>query len=87
MAENTGGTNAKVNKLAQYFRILPCPYTQQIFCYAATILKWFKLEKDRQEALAAALEAAKQQKATLRPQDETPVEGEGDEQQQQQAPA
>ncbi|VDM04297.1 unnamed protein product [Schistocephalus solidus] len=58
----------------------------RIFCYAASILKWFKLEKDRQEALAAALEAAKQRKTSSQAQDETPVEGEGDEQQQQQAP-
>ncbi|BHF72704.1 hypothetical protein SprV_0401577300 [Sparganum proliferum] len=79
-AENQAGTNTKVNKLAQYFRILPCPYTQQIFCYAACILKWFKLEKDRQEALAAALEAAKQRKPSSQAQEETPAEGEGDEQ-------
>ncbi|KAL7060364.1 hypothetical protein AAHC03_09741 [Spirometra sp. Aus1] len=79
-AENQAGANTKVNKLAQYFRILPCPYTQQIFCYAACILRWFKLEKDRQEALAAALEAAKQRKPSSQAQEETPAEGEGDEQ-------
>ncbi|KAH9285759.1 putative methyltransferase NSUN7 [Echinococcus granulosus] len=50
----------RANKLAQYFRILPCPFTQRVFCYAACLLKWFKAEQQRIELLTQLLEAQKQ---------------------------
>ncbi|KAG5450939.1 putative methyltransferase nsun7 [Clonorchis sinensis] len=49
------GSMARAYKLAQYFRVLPCLYSEQIFCFAACLLKWFRLESTRQEALAASL--------------------------------
>ncbi|VDP88820.1 unnamed protein product [Echinostoma caproni] len=47
------GSMARAYKLAQYFRIIPCQYTEQVFCFAGCLLKWFKLEAMRQEAFAA----------------------------------
>ncbi|CAH8501347.1 unnamed protein product [Heterobilharzia americana] len=41
----------RTNELEQYFRIIPCIYPQQIFCFAACLLKWYRLESLRQEAL------------------------------------
>ncbi|TGZ58225.1 hypothetical protein CRM22_009714 [Opisthorchis felineus] len=49
------GSMARAYKLAQYFRVLPCLFSEQIFCFAACLLKWFRLETIRQEALAASL--------------------------------
>ncbi|KAF7234995.1 hypothetical protein EG68_11607 [Paragonimus skrjabini miyazakii] len=49
------GSMARAYKLAQYFRIIPCFYSEQIFCFAACLLKWFRLEAMRQEALAATM--------------------------------
>ncbi|KAL5112703.1 putative methyltransferase NSUN7 [Taenia crassiceps] len=67
----------RANKLAQYFRILPCPFTQRVFCYAACLLKWFRAEQQRVELLAQLLEAQKQQ--PLSPSPHPNAGGEGDE--------
>ncbi|KAM7540195.1 hypothetical protein Aperf_G00000040417 [Anoplocephala perfoliata] len=49
----------RTSKLAQYLRILPCPYSQQIFCYAAALLRWFRAEQQRVDMLAQLLETQK----------------------------
>ncbi|KAF8563265.1 hypothetical protein P879_11741 [Paragonimus westermani] len=54
-SKRTIGSMARAYKLAQYFRIIPCIYSEQIFCFAACLLKWFRLEVMRQEAVAATL--------------------------------
>ncbi|KAA3671875.1 uncharacterized protein DEA37_0002637, partial [Paragonimus westermani] len=54
-SKRTIGSMARAYKLAQYFRTIPCLYSEQIFCFAACLLKWFRLETMRQEAVAATL--------------------------------
>ncbi|CAH8607799.1 unnamed protein product [Dicrocoelium dendriticum] len=51
-SKRSGGSLARAYKLAQYYRIIPCLYSEQVFCYAACLLKWFRLEAMRQEALS-----------------------------------
>ncbi|CAH8837313.1 unnamed protein product [Trichobilharzia szidati] len=48
------GQHVRTNKLEQYFRIIPCLYPEQIFCFASCLLKWYRLESLRQEALLTA---------------------------------
>ncbi|CAL8085854.1 unnamed protein product [Calicophoron daubneyi] len=50
-----GGSMARAYKLAQYFRVIPCSYPEQAYCFAACLLKWFRLEAMRQEAYAASM--------------------------------